>query len=46
MLVWTHRKNIARLQEGTESQIFLWGKESEPKQEAEPKQEGEKQENN
>ena len=39
MLVWTHRKNISRLQDGTESQIFLWGKESEPKQENESKQE-------
>lgn len=29
MLVWTHRKNIARLRDGNESQIFLWGKESE-----------------
>jgi hypothetical protein len=29
MLVWTHRKNIARLRDGEESQIFLWGKESE-----------------
>ena len=25
MLVWTHRKNIARLRDGTESQIHLWG---------------------
>jgi glycerol-3-phosphate acyltransferase PlsY len=29
MLVWTHRKNIARLRDGNESQIFLWGKDSE-----------------
>lgn len=26
MLVWTHRKNIKRLREGTESKIFLWQK--------------------
>lgn len=25
LLVYTHRKNISRLREGTESQIFLWG---------------------
>ena len=25
LLVITHRKNIGRLREGTESQIFLWG---------------------
>jgi glycerol-3-phosphate acyltransferase PlsY len=25
MLVWTHRKNIGRLRDGTESQIYLWG---------------------
>ena len=25
MLVWTHRKNISRLRDGTESQIHLWG---------------------
>ena len=25
LLVYTHRKNIGRLMEGTESQIFLWG---------------------
>ena len=29
MLVWTHRKNIARLRDGEESKIFLWVKESE-----------------
>ncbi|MBP3547383.1 MAG: glycerol-3-phosphate 1-O-acyltransferase PlsY [Alistipes sp.] len=34
LLVYTHRKNIGRLREGTESQIFLWGdhdKDGEPK---------------
>ena len=25
LLVWTHRKNIGRLREGTESKIYLWG---------------------
>ena len=25
LLVWTHRKNISRLREGTESKIYLWG---------------------
>lgn len=25
LLIYTHRKNIGRLREGTESQIFLWG---------------------
>ena len=25
LLVFTHRKNIGRLRNGTESQIFLWG---------------------
>ena len=25
LLVYTHRKNIGRLRNGTESQIFLWG---------------------
>ena len=24
LLVWTHRKNIGRLRDGTESQIYLW----------------------
>jgi glycerol-3-phosphate acyltransferase PlsY len=24
MLVWTHRKNIQRLREGTESKIYIW----------------------
>ncbi len=28
MLVWTHRKNIKRLREGTESKIHLWGPEA------------------
>ena len=28
MLVWTHRKNISRLRDGTESQIHLWGQEA------------------
>lgn len=31
MLVWTHRKNIARLRDGTESKIYLWGKPKEEK---------------
>ena len=26
LLIWTHRKNITRLREGTESKIYLWGK--------------------
>lgn len=26
LLVWTHRKNIARLRAGTESKIFIWQK--------------------
>lgn len=26
MLIWTHRKNIRRLREGSESKIYLWGK--------------------
>ena len=25
LLIWTHRKNITRLKEGTESKIYLWG---------------------
>ena len=25
LLVWTHRKNIGRLKDGTESKIYLWG---------------------
>jgi hypothetical protein len=24
LLVWTHRKNIGRLRDGTESKIYLW----------------------
>ena len=26
LLIWTHRKNITRLREGTESKIYLWRK--------------------
>ena len=26
LLIWTHRKNITRLKEGTESKIYLWQK--------------------
>ena len=26
LLIWTHRKNITRLKEGTESKIYLWRK--------------------
>lgn len=26
MLVWTHRKNIKRLREGTESKVYIWRK--------------------
>ncbi|MBO7194843.1 MAG: glycerol-3-phosphate 1-O-acyltransferase PlsY [Alistipes sp.] len=29
LLLWSHRKNIQRLKEGTESKIYIWGK---PKQ--------------
>jgi glycerol-3-phosphate acyltransferase PlsY len=29
LLVWTHRKNITRLREGTESKIYLWRKPNE-----------------
>ena len=38
LLIWTHRKNIGRLRDGTESKIYLWLKpeESESKS-AEPK---------
>jgi glycerol-3-phosphate acyltransferase PlsY len=25
LLIWTHRKNISRLKDGTESKIYLWG---------------------
>ena len=25
LLIWTHRKNIGRLKDGTESKIYLWG---------------------
>jgi glycerol-3-phosphate acyltransferase PlsY len=25
LLIWTHRKNICRLKDGTESKIYLWG---------------------
>ena len=38
MLVWTHRKNIERLRDGTESQIHLWGAESTPEKKEEDKQ--------
>ncbi len=31
LLVWTHRKNIGRLREGTESKIYLWVKEDQNK---------------
>lgn len=26
LLLWSHRKNIQRLKEGTESKIYIWGK--------------------
>ena len=26
LLIWTHRKNISRLKDGTESKIYLWRK--------------------
>jgi glycerol-3-phosphate acyltransferase PlsY len=35
LLVWTHRKNISRLREGTESKIYLWGDPNEEKKETE-----------
>ena len=31
LLIWTHRKNITRLREGTESKIYLWRKPNENK---------------
>ena len=31
LLIWTHRKNITRLKEGTESKIYLWRKPEEDK---------------
>lgn len=46
LLVYTHRKNIGRLRDGGESQIFLWGG---PNKNAEDKDDlgfGEKSENN
>jgi glycerol-3-phosphate acyltransferase PlsY len=30
LLVWTHRKNIGRLRDGTESKIYLWGDPEKP----------------
>ena len=35
LLVWTHRKNISRLREGTESKIYLWGDPNEEKKDTE-----------
>lgn len=35
LLVWTHRKNISRLREGTESKIYLWGDPNEENKETE-----------
>ncbi|MBR5819372.1 MAG: glycerol-3-phosphate 1-O-acyltransferase PlsY [Alistipes sp.] len=35
LLVWTHRKNISRLREGTESKIYLWDDPNEEKKETE-----------
>ena len=35
LLIWTHRKNISRLREGTESKIYLWGDPNEEKKETE-----------
>lgn len=35
LLVWTHRKNISRLREGTESKIYLWGDPNEETKETE-----------
>ena len=32
LLIWTHRKNITRLREGTESKIYLWRKPNDNKQ--------------
>ena len=32
LLIWTHRKNITRLREGTESKIYLWGKQENEEQ--------------
>ena len=36
LLLWSHRKNIQRLREGTESKIYIWGK---PKDERQKEQE-------
>ena len=33
LLLWSHRKNIQRLKEGTESKIYLWSKPKEDKKE-------------
>jgi glycerol-3-phosphate acyltransferase PlsY len=35
LLVWTHRKNISRLREGTESKIYLWSDPNEENKETE-----------
>ena len=37
MLVWTHRKNIERLRNGTESKIYIWHKPTPPKPKDEKK---------
>ena len=39
LLLWSHRKNIQRLKDGTESKIYIWGK---PKDERQKEQEQEK----
>jgi glycerol-3-phosphate acyltransferase PlsY len=32
LLLWSHRKNIQRLKEGTESKIYIWGRPKEEEQ--------------